>query len=66
VELGAEEVEQRGIPEVDPQALRVEVREGDEEVAEGGALAAEEVGERGGELTCGVHGGSLARDIEAS
>src|SRR6266542_4277133 len=65
-ELPVQEIEQRGVPELDPQPLPVEVREGDEELGERGALALEELGEAGGELACGGHDASIARVFEPS
>src|SRR6266508_3861532 len=53
-------------PELDPQPLPVEVGEGDEELGERGALALEELGETGGEIACGGHDASIAREFWAS
>src|SRR5512138_941176 len=65
-ELAVQEVEERGVPELDPDAVAVEVRERDEKVAEGEALAAKQVLETKGEVACSFHGRSIARDFEAS
>ncbi len=54
------------LPELDPKALPVEVGEGDEELGERGALAMEELGEVGGEIACGGHDASIARDFCSS
>ncbi len=54
------------LPELDPKALPVEVGEGDEELGERGALAVEELGEAGGEIACGDHDASIARDFGGS
>jgi hypothetical protein len=65
-ELAAEELEQAGIPQLDPPALPVERREGDEKLREGLVLAAEEVGEAGGVFAGGRHAEILSRDSEVS
>ncbi len=65
-QLPVQEIKERGVPELDPQPLRVEVREGDEELGERGALALEELGEAGGEIACGGHEASIDRDFGAS
>ena len=65
-ELPVQEIEQRRMPELDPQPLPVEVGEGDEELGERGALALEELGETGGEIACGGHEASIDRDFGAS
>jgi len=54
------------VSELDPQPLSVEVREGDEELGERGALVVEELGEAGGEIACGGHDASIERDFGTS
>ncbi len=66
LELAAEELEQARIPQLDPPALAVEGREGDEELREGVVLAAEEVGEAGRLFARGRHGEILACVSETS
>ena len=61
-----QEVEERGVAELEPAPARVEVGQGHQELAERGALAREEVGEPGGEIACGVHFASIARVFEPS
>src|SRR6266508_573277 len=65
-ELPVQEVEERGVPELDPEPLAVEVGEGDEKFGERCALAMEELGEAGGEIACGGHDASIARDFGGS
>lgn len=61
-----EEREQRGVSEVGPRALAIEGCERGEELGEGVALAAQEVGEGGRQLACGAHGAILSRGLAAS
>ncbi|HEX9243697.1 MAG TPA: hypothetical protein VF875_14730 [Anaeromyxobacter sp.] len=65
-ELPVQEVEERGVPELDPEPLPVEVGESHQKFAERGTLAVEEVGEAGGEVACGGHGASISCVFEAS
>jgi hypothetical protein len=58
-ELAVEEGEQVRVTQLEPDAAGVELRERDEELGEGGVLAAEEVGETGGEFIRGGHEGSI-------
>jgi len=65
-ELAVQEVEERGVAELEPEPSPVEVRQLHEELAECGTLASEEVGKTGGEVACGGHSESFARVFEAS
>jgi hypothetical protein len=58
--------EQARVPERSPRLALVEVREGDEEVAEGAALVPEEEGEAVGEVVCGGHARIVNPTIRAS
>jgi hypothetical protein len=61
-----QEVEERSVAELEPQALRVKGRERNEELAEGGALAGEEVGETIRERACVFHEAIFSRGFRAS
>jgi hypothetical protein len=65
-ELPGEEVEERGVPQLDPPAALVEVRQCDQKLGEGTVLAAEERGEVLGECACSIHEPSVSRDSPAS
>jgi hypothetical protein len=54
-------VEERRVPELDPSALPVEVRKGDEEDGEGVALLLEQLGEMVGEFACVHESDALTR-----
>jgi hypothetical protein len=56
-ELAGEEVEEGGVPQLDPAALAIERGEGDEEVRESVVLAAQEVGKVRGGFARGRHEG---------
>ncbi len=59
-ELAVEKVEEVGVAELDPEPSLVELGEGEQEVAEGLVLAAEEPGQPGGEIPCSDHASSIA------
>jgi hypothetical protein len=61
-----EEVEERAVPQLRPQALLVEVCECGEEVGQRVVLAPEERGQVLGEGACGGHTDSVARESGAS
>jgi hypothetical protein len=65
-EVLAEEGEEARVADLGKAAPRVELREGEEEVAAGGVLAAEEEGEVVGLFACSGHGSTIARVLEAS
>jgi hypothetical protein len=50
-----EEVEERSVAELGPQASVVEGREGEQKVGERGVLAPEQLAEPKGEVACGFH-----------
>lgn len=58
---GREQVEERGVPALDPQARIVELRKGDEEIRERDALAAEQLLETAHEVLRDVHVERIAR-----
>jgi len=51
------------VRQLEPQPLPVEIGESHQEFGERGALAVEELGEAGGEIACGGHDASIARDF---
>src|SRR5512138_2832642 len=65
-ELAVQEVEERGVPELDPDAVAVEVRECDEKVDEGPVLEREEVGKTLRERACVFHDASVSRVLDRS
>jgi hypothetical protein len=60
-EVAAQEGEEARVAEGAPEPLRVEVREGEEEVRHRALLAAEQVGEAGGEFARSVHTRTFSR-----
>jgi hypothetical protein len=65
-ELAMEEHEETGVAELDPEAPPIEVGEGEEELGHRGVLAAEELGEAGGEFAGVRHSAIVADDFPAS
>jgi hypothetical protein len=54
-ELAVEEVEERAVLELGPEAALVEGREGQEKVGQGAVLVAQEIAKAGGEVACSFH-----------
>jgi hypothetical protein len=66
LELAPEELEEARVSQLDPPALAVEGRKGDEKLGEGAVLAAEEIGEARGIFTSGRHEGIVSCVLAAS
>jgi len=64
--LPVEEVEESGVPELNPKPAPIELGQRQEEVGRGTAFTVKEIGKTSGRFACLVHALSISRDFRPS